>query len=119
MKTCAEGLALAHVDPGAEDPAVRDADELVPRLGVHAAGDAAPGVVGDAVLDRPEVGQPERGHLGALPVLLEPAAAVLVERQADDEQPGSGLSTESSDGPSRGCEVRGVAWASTHRGSDG
>ena len=45
---------------------------------------------GDVVLDRAEVGQAERGHLVALPVLLEPAAAVLVEGEADDEQAGDG-----------------------------
>lgn len=52
----AEGLAsLAQVHPGAEDRAARDGDELVPGLGVDAAGDAAAVVVGDVVLDDAEV----------------------------------------------------------------
>ena len=83
----AEGLAsLAQVHPGAEDRAARDGDELVPGLGVDAAGDAAAVVVGDVVLDDAEVGDPERAHLGALPVLLEPAARVAVDGQVDDLQ---------------------------------
>ena len=81
----AEGLAaLAQVHPGAEDRAAGNGDELVPRLGVDAAGDAAAVVVGDVVLDDPEVGDPERAHLGALPVLLEPAARVAVDGEVDD-----------------------------------
>ena len=48
----AEGLAaLAQVHPCAEDRAARHRDELVPGLGVDAAGDAAAVVVGDVVLD--------------------------------------------------------------------
>lgn len=81
----AEGLAaLAQVHPGAEDRAARDGDELVPGLRVDAAGDAAAVVVGDVVLDDPEVGDAQGGHLGALPVLLEPAARVAVDGQVDD-----------------------------------
>ncbi len=58
----AVGLAaLAQVHPGAEDRAARDGDELVPGLGVDAAGDAAAVVVGDVVLDDAEVGDAERG----------------------------------------------------------
>ena len=89
----AEGLAaLAQVDPGAEDAAAGHGDELVPGLGVDAAGDAAAVVVGDVVLDDVEVGDPERGHLGALPVLLEPAARVAVDGEVDDlEAPDAGL----------------------------
>ena len=45
------GAALAQVDPGAEDRAAGHGDELVPGLGVDAAGDAAAVVVGDVVLD--------------------------------------------------------------------
>ena len=81
----AEGLAaLAKVDPGAEDRAAGDGDELVPGLRVDAAGDAAAVVVGDVVLDDPEVRDAQRGHLGALPVLLEPAARVAVDGEVDD-----------------------------------
>ena len=76
--------ALAQVDPGAEDRAAGHGDELVPGLGVDAAGDAAAVVVGDVVLDDAEVGDPERAHLGALPVLLEPAARVAVDGEVDD-----------------------------------
>lgn len=54
------GAALAQVHPGAEDAAAGDGDELVPGLGVDAAGDAAAVVVGDVVLDDAEVGDPER-----------------------------------------------------------
>ena len=77
------GAALAQVHPGAEDRASGHGDELVPGLGVDAAGDAAAVVVGDVVLDDAEVGDPERAHLGALPVLLEPAARVAVDGEVD------------------------------------
>ena len=89
----AEGLAsLAQVHPGAEDRAARDGDELVPGLGVDAAGDAAAVVVGDVVLDDPEVRDAQGAHLGALPVLLEPAARVAVDGEVDDLQaPDAGL----------------------------
>ena len=89
----AEGLAsLAQVHPGAEDRAARDGDELVPGLGVDAAGDAAAVVVGDVVLDDAEVRDAQGGHLGALPVLLEPAARVAVDGEVDDLQaPDAGL----------------------------
>ena len=89
----AEGLAaLAQVHPGAEDAAAGHRDELVPWLGVDAAGDAPPLVVGDVVLDDAEVRDPERAHLGALPVLLEPAARVAVDGEVDDlEAPDAGL----------------------------
>lgn len=80
------GAALAQVHPGAEDRAARHGDELVPGLGVDAAGDALLVVVGDVVLDDAEVGDPEFGHLGALPVLLEPAARVAVDGQVDDPE---------------------------------
>lgn len=89
----AEGLAaLAQVHPCAEDAAAGHGDELVPGLGVDASGDAAAVVVGDVVLDDAEVGDAERAHLGALPVLLEPAARVAVDGQVDDlEAPDAGL----------------------------
>ena len=78
------GAALAQVDPCAEDRAAGHGDELVPGLRVDAAGDAAAVVVGDVVLDDLEIGDAERAHLGALPVLLEPAARVAVDGQVDD-----------------------------------
>ena len=89
----AEGCAaLAKVHPGAEDRAAGHRDELVPGLGVDAAGDAPLLVVGDVVLDDAEVRDPERAHLGALPVLLEPAARVAVDGEVDDpEAPDAGL----------------------------
>ena len=89
----AEGLAaLAQVHPGAEDRAAGHGDELVPGLGVDAAGDAAAVVVGDVVLDDAEVRDAQGGHLGALPVLLEPAARVAVDGEVDDlEAPDAGL----------------------------
>ena len=80
------GAALAQVDPGAEDRAAGDGDELVPGLGVDAAGDAPAVVVGDVVLDDAEVRDAQLGHLGALPVLLEPAARVAVDGEVDDLQ---------------------------------
>ena len=84
--------ALAQVDPRAEDRAARHGDELVPGLGVDAAGDAPHVVVGDVVLDDAEVGDAESAHLGALPVLLEPAARVAVDGEVDDlEAPDAGL----------------------------
>ena len=86
------GAALAKVDPCAEDRAAGHGDELVPGLGVDAAGDAAAVVVGDVVLDDPEVGDAQGAHLGALPVLLEPAARVAVDGEVDDLQaPDAGL----------------------------
>lgn len=80
------GAALAQVHPGAEDAAAGDGDELVPGLRVDAAGDALLVVVGDVVLDDLEVRDAQGGHLGALPVLLEPAARVAVDGQVDDHQ---------------------------------
>ena len=86
------GAALAKVHPGAEDAAAGHGDELIPGLGVDAAGDAPLLVVGDVVLDDLEVGDAQGGHLGALPVLLEPAARVAVDGQVDDLQaPDAGL----------------------------
>ena len=78
------GTALAQVDPGAEDAAAGHGDELVPGLRVDAAGDAPLLVVGDVVLDDLEVGEAQLGHLGALPVLLEPAARVAVDGEVYD-----------------------------------
>ena len=78
------GAALAQVHPCAEDAAAGDGDELVPGLGVDAARDAAAVVVGDVVLDDAEVRDAQGAHLGALPVLLEPAARVAVDGEVDD-----------------------------------
>ena len=55
------GASLAQVDPCAEDRAAGHGDELVPGLGVDAAGDAAAVVVGDVVLDDPEVRDAQGG----------------------------------------------------------
>ena len=68
------GAALAQVHPGAENRAAGHRDELVPGLRVDAAGDAPLLVIGDVVLDDTEVGDAQSGHLGTLPVLLEPTA---------------------------------------------
>ena len=76
--------ALAKVHPGAEDRAAGHGDELVPGLGVDAARDALLVVVGDVVLDDAEVRDAQGAHLGALPVLLEPAARVAVDSEVDD-----------------------------------
>lgn len=78
------GAALAQVDPCAEDRAAGHRDELVPGLGVDAARDALLVVVGDVVLDDAEVRDTQGAHLGALPVLLEPAARVSVDGEVDD-----------------------------------
>ena len=86
------GASLAQVHPCAEYAAAGHGDELVPGLGVDAAGDAAAVVVGDVVLDDAEVRDAQGGHLGALPVLLEPAARVAVDGEVDDLQaPDAGL----------------------------
>ena len=86
------GAALAKVHPCAEYRAAGHGDELVPGLGVDAAGDAPLLVVGDVVLDDAEVGDAQGAHLGALPVLLEPAARVAVDGEVDDLQaPDAGL----------------------------
>ncbi len=59
---------------------------------MDAAGDAPLIVIGDVVLDDPEVRDAQGAHLGALPVLLEPAARVAVDGQVDDLQaPDAGL----------------------------
>ena len=50
------------------------------------AGDALLIVVGDVILDDAEVGDAQRAHLGALPILLEPAARVAMDGQVDDLQ---------------------------------
>lgn len=124
------GAALAQVHPGAEDRAAGHGDELVPGLGVDAAGDAAAVVVGDVVLDDAEVGDAQGGHLGALPVLLEPAARVAVDGEVDDLEAldaglGDGevllecdvchLSIPSPTGPVRGSGPRWPPWRGATR----
>lgn len=84
----AEAPPGAQVDPRAEHAAAGHGDELVPGLRVDAAGHALPVVEGDVVLDRAHVGQAQRAHLLALPVLLEPAAGVTVHGQVEHEHPG-------------------------------
>ena len=81
-----ETVPGAQVDPRTQDAALREADQLVPRLRVQPAGDARLGVEAHVVLDGAEVGQPEPDHLGPLPVLLEPAAGVTVQGQVEDEE---------------------------------
>ena len=78
------GAARAQVNPRAEDRARRDGDELVPRLGMDAARGAGAQVEADVVLHPAEVREPQAlRHLLALPVLLEPAAAVAVHGQVE------------------------------------
>ena len=79
----------AQVDPGAEHAAGRHRDELVPRLGVDAARGAPLLVEADVVLHPALVRYPEREHLLALPVLLEPAAGVAVDGEVDDHEAGN------------------------------
>ena len=78
----------AQVDPGAEHAAGRHRDELVPWLGVDAARGAPLLVEADVVLHPATVGDPEREHLLALPVLLEPAAGVAMDGEVDDPEAG-------------------------------
>lgn len=78
------GAARAQVNPRAEDRARRDGDELVPRLGMDAARGAGAQVEADVVLHPAEVREPQAlRHLLALPVLLEPAAAVAMHGQVE------------------------------------
>ena len=88
-----EGLAGTQVNPRTEDTAGRNRNVLIPRFGVDTAGGTYRSVERDVVLHRVEVGQTGGDHLFALPVLLEPAAVITVNRQIDDEQAGNlGLS---------------------------
>ena len=84
----AEALARAKVDPRPEHTARCHGDVLVPRLGVDAARHAALGIEADVVLHGAQVGQAQLQLLGALPVLLEPAAGIAVHRQVEHEHPG-------------------------------
>ena len=81
----AEGRTFSQIHPGAEDASRGDGDPFVPRLGVDAARRADCVVERDVVLHRAEVGQTQRRHLLALPVLLEPAARVAVHGQFEDD----------------------------------
>ena len=88
FKALARALDTAtQVDPRAEDATRGEGDELVPGFGMEAAGHAGLGVVGHVALDGAEVRQAELEHLGPLPVLLEPAPAVAVQGEVED-QPG-------------------------------
>ena len=78
--------ALAQVHPGAEDAAARHGNELVPGFCVDATGNAPLLVVGDVVLDDAEVRDAQSGHLGALPVFLEPATRVAVDGEVHDRE---------------------------------
>ena len=77
----AEARAGAEVHPCAEDRARGHGDELVPGLGVDAARDALVVVERDVVLHESQVGDARGHHLLALPVLLEPAAVIAVDRE--------------------------------------
>ena len=81
----AEAVAFTQITPRTEHPAIGGGDELVPRLGVQAAGGASFIVEADIVLHDVERRQPQRFHLFLLIVLFEPAAIVAVDGQFDDE----------------------------------
>src|SRR5215203_6681399 len=85
----AEAVTGPQIDPCTEDPAHRQRDQLVPRLGVNPSSSTSGGVERHIVLDRSEVRQSELYHLAALPVLLEPAAAVSPDIERDDQQAGN------------------------------
>ena len=85
----AEGLASAQVNPRTEDTAGRNRNVLIPRLGMDTAGGTYRSVERNIVLHRVEVGQTGCNHLLALPVFLEPAAVIAVNRQVNDEQAGN------------------------------
>ena len=85
-----EAVARAQVDPGAEDAARRDRHPLVPGLGVDPSRRASGSVERDVVLHRAEVGQAQRRHLLALPVLLEPAPVVAVHVEIEQQHPRDG-----------------------------
>ena len=81
-----ERFARSQVHPRAEHRARGDRDIFVPRLRVDASRHALLRVEADVVLYRTEIRQAERGHLRALPVLLEPATVVAVHRQIEHQQ---------------------------------
>ena len=84
----AEALARPQVHPRAEDRSRGHRDVLVPGLGVDAARHAALRVEGDVVLHGTQIGQAHANLLGALPVLLEPAAVVAVHGKVEHQHPG-------------------------------
>ena len=102
-----EAVTFAQITPCAEDAAVGGGDELVPRLGVQAAGGASFIVEADIVLHDVERRQPQRFHFFFLVVFLEPAAVVAVDGQFDNEQPRNG---RFGDG-----EFVVVVWVEAHR----
>ena len=75
-EAAAKTVAWSQVDPGPEDPAGGEGNQLVPRLGVNPARGAGGGIERYVVLHWAEVWKSEIDHLPALPVLLEPASAV-------------------------------------------
>ena len=85
--TPGRSFAQAQVDPP-PTRAGRDADRTCPtaRRGCRAYALFALNEM--LFLHRPEIGQAQRGHLRALPVLLEPAAVVAVHRQVEHDQAG-------------------------------
>lgn len=84
----AEAAAGPQIHPRAEHRARRHADVLVPRLRMDAARHAALRIERDVVLHRAEIRQTQRGHLRALPVLLEPAPVVAVHAQIEHQHAG-------------------------------
>ena len=68
------------INPSAKDRTTCDTDELIPRLRMNAAGYATILVVTDIVLNNLEIRNPKRSHLRALPVFLEPASRVSMNR---------------------------------------
>ena len=84
-----EGLASTQVNPRTEDTAGRNRNVLIPRLGVDTAGGTYRSIERDVVLHGVEVGQTGCDHLLALPIFLEPAAVIAVNRQVNDEQAGN------------------------------
>ena len=85
----AEGLAGTQINPRTEDTTGRNRNVLIPRLGVDTAGGTYRSVERNVVLHRVEVGQTGCDHLLALPIFLEPAAVIAVNRQVNDEQAGN------------------------------
>ena len=81
-----EGLAGTQINPRTENTAGRNRNVLIPRLCVDTASGTYRSVERDVVLDGVKVGQTGCEHLLALPVFLEPAAVIAVNRQVNNEQ---------------------------------
>ena len=84
-----ESLAGAQIHPCAEHGTGCDGDVFVPRFCVNASRHATLRIEADVVLHRAEVRQAERHFLGALPVLLEPAAVIAMHRQIEHDEAGN------------------------------